>query len=238
MNSSTISRLPTILLSALVWAAACASTASTADSRPAASLDETVTEDPIPRRSCSPANTKAAAADGLLADFSTKQGQVFAAVPRGYATTNTLSQSTEGGHLVVNVSAVPDDKPRFLTASMLLDGCIDASGFAGVEFSIAGSLSGCSLVYASVDPEHQYVGRDGPYPPQTRIAAAELTSQPRTIRAPFAQADIAGRPATPTDASKLAFVQWMVIVPVGSSDSSPVPPCTGKLVIDDVKLYR
>jgi hypothetical protein len=119
---------------------------------------------------------------------------------------------------------------------MMLDGCIDASGFAGVEFSLAGSLSGCSLQFASVDPEHQYLGPEGAYPPQTRIA--EVTSAPRTIKAPFRNADIPGRPATPADPSKLAFVQWMVIVPVGSHDGSPVAPCTGNLVIDDVKLYR
>lgn len=236
MNSSTNGRLSPVLVGTLVLAAACASATATPDGRPAGGLDETVKEELIPRRSCSPANTKAAAADGLLADFSTKQGDVFAAVPRGYPATTTLRQSMEGGHLAVNVSAVPDSRPLFLTASMLLDGCIDASGFAGVEFSVAGSLSGCSLQFASVDPEHQYLGPDGAYPPQTRIA--EVTSEPRIIKAPFRNADIPGRPATPTDASKLAFVQWMVIVPVGSSDGTPVPPCAGSLVIDDVKLYR
>jgi hypothetical protein len=237
MNSSMTSRLlPTILFGALVWASACASTASTTASRPGASLDETVTEDPIPRRSCSPANTKVAAADGLLADFSTKQGQVYASVPRSYPPTTTATQTTEAGKLVVNVNALPGDKPQFLTTTMLFDGCIDASAFAGVQFSLSGSLSGCSLQFGSVDPEHQYLGPDGPYPPQTRIA--EVTSDPRTITAPFGKSDIPGRPATPVDQGKLAFVQWMVIVPVGSQDGSPVPACTGNLVIDDVKLYR
>lgn len=93
-------------------------------------------------------------------------------------------------------------------------------------------------MYASVDPEHQYDRPEGPYPPQLPIPVAELTSQPRTMKAPFRNPGIQGNPATPTDASKLAFVQRLVILPVGSSDGSPVPPCTGTIAIDGVKLYR
>lgn len=221
-----------------ILSTACASGAATSppEARGPTALAD-AHSDVMPRRSCGPSNTTPAPADGLLADFSTKKGPVRTFVPSGFPTT-TLSQSTEAGHLAMHVSAVPGAKPQILSANMLLDSCVDASGYSGVEFSLSGSLSGCSLVYASIDPEHQYYRPEGPYPPQLPISAADVTAQPRTFRAPFHDPGIPGNPATPTDASKLSFMQWLVIVPVGSIDGTPVPPCNGSLAIDDVKLYR
>jgi hypothetical protein len=133
---------------------------------------------------------------------------------------------------------VPGGKPQVLVASLFFEGCVDARGFSGVQFNLSGSLAGCMLTYASVDPEHQYQRAGGPYPPQTRIAPSSLTAEPRTITAPFLRPDSPGNPATPTDAGQLSFLQWLVMVPVGSDDGTPVPLCTGSIVIDDVKLYR
>lgn len=240
MNRTKTSRLFAIgLVSTTLFAVACASSGTTSEGRSEASLGSAVSEESlIPRRSCAASNTAVAGADGLIADFSTKQGQVLASVPRDYPPGTTLTATTEDGRLVVNVNAAPGANPLYLTSNLLFDGCLDASAFSGVQFSIAGSLSGCSLQYGSVDAEHQFIGADGPYPPQMRISAADLSSQAKIVTAPFAKPDIAGRPATPVDAGKLVFLQWMVIVPVGSVDGTPVPPCAGKLVIDDVKLYR
>jgi hypothetical protein len=237
MNTSSIT---VGILSSLLFVSACASggATSTAESRREASLATADGQSTIVRRTCSSSNTSVAPADGMLADFDAKLGRIVTSVAPGAPATTTLTHTTNGGKLTLNVNAVPADKPQFLVADMPFDGCVDASGFAGVEFSISGSLSGCSLVFASVDPEHQYYRTEGPYPPQSPIPTAELTSQPRTIKAPFRGAAIAGNPATPTDASKLAFVQWLVIVPVGSGDGSAVPACIGTLAIDDVKLYR
>jgi hypothetical protein len=233
------SRLSAIGCFSTIAIAACASggAVSISESRGEASLGNASSENLIPRRSCSSANTSVVAADGVLADFSSKKGKIVTSVLPGSPPT-TLTQSTDAGNLIVNVNAVPGARPQFLTTTMLFDGCVDASGYSGVQFSLAGTLSGCSLVYASVDPEHQYYGPEGPYPSQTPIPVSDLTSQPRTITASFRNPGIQGRPATPTDPSKLAFIQWMVIVPVGSTDGTPVPPCTGSMVIDDVKLYR
>lgn len=239
MNSMNRKSSAMGLISTILFVSACASSgvASAPEGTREASLSQPASKDyVIPQRSCDPSNTAPAAADGVLADFSTKQGNVSAVVPASYPPTTTLTQTHDGGKLVVNAHGVPGEKPQFLTVTMLFDGCLDASAFTGVQFSLGGSLSGCALQFGSVDPEHQFITPDGPYPPQTRIA--EVTSEPRTITAPFRSPDIQGRPAKPVDASKLVFLQWMVIVPVGSHDGSPVPSCTGNLVIDDVKLYR
>jgi hypothetical protein len=225
--------------------AACASSGATATSemraegRPGSAASEQL----IPRRSCTPTNTSVAPADGLLADFSAKPGggvpaKVQSSVPPNAVPSPTLTSTTDGGMLKIEVQAMPGAKPQVLSTELLFDGCVDASGFSGVEFKLSGSLSGCSLTYASVDPEHQYYRPGGPYPPQKRIAAAELTAEPRTITASFGNPESPGNPATPTDAGRLAFLQWLVIVPVGSDGGEAVPPCTGTLHVDDVKLYR
>jgi hypothetical protein len=229
-----------LFISVLLTAAACASGGATATSemRAEGRPGNAANEQPIPRRSCTPTNTSIAPANGLLADFSAKPEsgvptKVLTSVP-----SPTLTSTTADGMLTIEVHAIPGAKPQILSTELLLDGCVDASGFSGVEFKLRGTLSGCSLTYASVDPEHQYYRPGGPYPPQKRIAPAELTAEPRTITASFSNPESPGNPATPTDASKLVFLQWLVIVPVGSDGGEAVPPCTGTLRIDDVKLYR
>lgn len=228
------------LFSAVLFAAACASgvAASTSEGRRETSLGNPDREQYI-RRSCGASNTSAAPADGVLADFAGKKGQVITFVPPGAPATTSLTHVMDSGKHTVNVNAIPGAKPQFLTMTVLFDDCIDATGFAGVQFNVSGSLSGCALVYASVDPEHQYRGPEGPYPPQTRIPVADLSSQSHTIKAPFRDPGIQGNPATPVDPSKIAFIQWLVIVPVGGSiDGRDVPSCNGSVVVDDIKLYR
>lgn len=233
-----ISRLSTVGLLATSLFAACASGGAVSPGRPSASPGTPTTDNPIPLRTCGASNTSVAPADGLLADFSAKKGLIITSVDPVAAPTTTLTQSSEGGHLTVTVKAVPGPRPQFLSTTMLFQGCIDASGFTGVQFSLSGALSGCALVFDAVDPEHQWRGPGGPYPPQRPIAATEVTAQPQTIMAPFANPGIQGNPATPAQASSLTAVQWIVVVPVGASDGTSLPACTGSLTIDDVKLYR
>lgn len=246
-KSSTIG-----LFSSVLFAAACASGGATATSevRPEAPLGNAASEDLIPRRVCTSSNTSVAPSNGLLADFSAKQesgngptsggipGKVISLLPPNSAPASTLTRTANAGKLTINVNAIPGTKPQFLITRLLFDGCIDASGFTGVQFNVSGSLFGCSLTYESVDPEHQYYRAGGPYAPHKRISPADLTSDPRTITASFLNPEHPGNPATPTDPSKLAFIQWLVIVPVAPDDGSPAQPCTGSIVIDDVKLYR
>jgi hypothetical protein len=228
--------------------AACTSGGATAPSgaRPEEGLGDAVGES-IARVTCSSANTAPAPAGGVLADFSAKQGgkrgagdlpaKLISSVPRDAVPGATMTSSTQDGKLTINVQAALGAKPQIFSTALFFDKCVDASGYAGIEFSISGSLSGCSLTYASVDPEHQFYRAGGPYPPQTRISQDDVKAQPKKILAPFRGSDIAGSPPTPADPSKLAFIQWLVIAPVAAGDGS-APPCAGSIVIDDVKLYR
>jgi hypothetical protein len=235
-------------LSAVLSLAACASSGATAPSgaRPEERLDEAVEEN-IARVTCSSANTTPAPTSGVIADFSAKQdgksgggdipGKLISSVPRYAVPGATLTSRTQDGKLTIDVKAALGAKPQIFSTNLFFDRCVDASGFTGIEFSISGSLSGCSLTYASVDPEHQFYRSGGPYPPQTPISQDDVKSEPKKIVAPFRGSEIAGSPPTPTDPSKLAFIQWLVIAPVAADDGS-APPCAGTVIIDDVKLYR
>jgi len=104
-------------------------------------------------------------------------------------------------------AAAPTSTPQFLGAVIAFSNCIDASAFTGVQFTISGSFSGCTMQYATGDVEHQDMtlgsafatGPAGSYPPQDRLAVDEMTSAPRTIKAPFVVSDIKGSPPAPLD---------------------------------------
>jgi hypothetical protein len=229
------SRLSSLgLLTAVLSLASCASGGATASSgaRAEEPLADAVEEN-IARVTCSSANTAPAPATGVIAN----SGKLVSVVPRNAVPGATMTGSAQDGKLTIDVKAALGPKPQVFSASLFFDKCMDASGFAGIEFSVSGSLSGCSLTYASVDPKHQYYRTGGPYPPQTRISPEDVKPEPRKIVAPFRGSDIPGSPATPTDSSKLAFIQWLVIAPVAADDGS-APPCSGSIIIDGVKLYR
>jgi hypothetical protein len=224
--------------SVLSFAAACASGGATAPS--GARPDEGLADPPdenIARVTCSPANTKTAPTNGQIADLSANPGKLVSSVPRDAVAGATMTGRTQDGKVTIDVKAALGPKPQIFSASLFFDQCVDATGFAGIEFTVRGSLAGCSMTYASVDPEHQFYRVGGPYPPQMRLSPDEVTSTPRKIVASFRNPDIAGSPPTPTDPSKLAFIQWLVIAPVAADDGS-APPCTGSIIIDDIKLYR
>lgn len=212
-------------------------------------------------RPCMTSNTLKAPADGLIADFTDSGG---GANPGGIEISGGIltyaapkvggpgspTYTTAGGALKIKVSMSPTAKPLFLGAVLYFNNCIDASAFTGVQFTISGSLSGCTLQYATSDDEHQDMtmgslfatGPAGSYPPQNRILVDTLTSTPHTIKAPFkapfSGSDIQGRPATPLDSSKLISTVWQFTVPVAPYEGGGIEMCTGSVTIDDIKFYR
>ena len=203
-------------------------------------------------RPCTPSNTSRAPADGLVADFKDAGGGIE--IPGGIVTyaapkvagLGSASYTTTGGTLNIKVSAAPVSKPQFLGVVVAFDKCIDARAFTGVQFTISGSFTGCTLQYATNDVGHQDMtfdstfaaGPAGSYPPQNRIGADEMTATPRTIKAPFSVSDIQGSPPARLDPSKLISTQWQITVPVAAEGETDNPMCTGSVTIDDVKFYR
>jgi hypothetical protein len=210
-----------------------------------------------PSGPCTPSNTSKAPADGLIADFTDAGGGantggieiaggiVTYAAPK-VGGPGSPTYTTTGGALHIRVSAAPTSTPQFLGAVIAFSNCIDASAFTGVQFTISGSFSGCTMQYATGDVEHQDMtlgstfatGLAGSYPPQNRLAADEMTSAPRTIKAPFVVSDIKGSPPAPLDPSKLISTIWQFTVPVAAEGESDNPMCTGAITIDDIRFYR
>lgn len=248
-----ISTLPIVAIFAAIFAllAGCGSTG----------ISETSSEQgPGQIRSrgvCTPSNTALAPASGQIADFSSvgsavsDQGNsipgriITYGLPKPVGPASHAYTITEG-NLNIRINVAATTRPQLLGTVIQFDSCIDASQFTGVQFAASGSISGCALVYASGDVEHEDVtksstfasGPQGSYVPQHRIAADDLGSTARTIKLPFAGTDIAGNPATPLDPAKLIFSLWQVIVPVAADDGSATPPCSANLTIRDIKFYR
>ena len=200
---------------------------------------------------CTPSSTVAAPAGGLVAEFSAS-GASQESIPGRIVTysspkvADAFNNTTTGGNLTIRINAPATSRPQLLGTMFQFNSCVDASAFTGVQFTISGSFSGCSLTYGTGDVEHEDVtvsgtfaaGPAGSYVPQHRLAAAELSSTPKTIKLPFAAADIQGNPPTPIDPTKLLFTLWQFIVPVAADDGSATPPCTANVTMDDVRFYR
>lgn len=193
-----------------------------------------------------------APANGLIANFDDPAKGI--AIPGAIITygepkvggPSAPTYSISGGALNIKVNAAPTTTPQSAGLEVQFNSGMDASAFTGVRFTIRGAFSGCSLQYAIGDVEHQdaatgaplATGAPGSYPHQSRIAAEDLTSEPRTITAPFAHADIKGNPAKATDTTKLIYVLWFFIVPVATEGDGGNQVCTGDITIDDIRFYR
>jgi hypothetical protein len=199
-------------------------------------------------RPCAADETELAPRDGLVATFMGDEGfrTQIGAFPLDSPDAPTVSTDDGALHVVLNTKAT--STPQYPTVILGFGGpglerCIDASAFSGVEFSISGSLSGCTLQYASGDLAHQdhtsgaprATGPAGAYQPQTTITGAELSAEPQTRKMPFVGGPSGGNPRTPIDPTKLIFLMWGFAV--GSAAGGEAAACVADIVVDDVKFY-
>jgi len=245
---------PIALFSTFLFAAGCGTSGISGTTETTGSVASTADGEAHHARGlCTPSSTVAAPAGGLVADFSTSgdsqepvSGRIVTYSTPKLADAGSFNYTTAGGNLTIKINAPATSRPQLLGTLFQFNSCVDASAFSGVQFTISGSFSGCSLTYGTGDVEHEDVtlswtfsaGPAGSYVPQHRLAAADLSSTPKTIKLPFTSADIQGNPPTPLDATKLIFTLWQFIVPVAADDGSATPPCTANVTIDDVRFYR
>jgi len=192
---------------------------------------------------CGASNTTVAPPDGLIAAFMGADGgndipgEIFA--PGG----STLTFTTSGGlHLSVNAPATPVTQD-LLVVDHFQD-CADATAFTGVEFSISGSVSGCTLGYFTEDSVHLFddgtphgthgTARAGIGPAVVALTASQVTSTPQTVRVPFA-AQLRPPPPRPFDTSKVTGIGWAFSL--AASTDAATPPCIADLTITDVRFY-
>jgi hypothetical protein len=198
-------------------------------------------------RPCTASETIVAPADGLIADFTNPDGGInigggILAYPIGSATAPTYT--TASGSLHITVDGLATSVPQYLGVVVASrENCVNASAFTGVQFTISGSFSGCTMSYYANDDAHQddttgashASGPEGSYPPQTAITTNQVTSMPRTMKMPFS-GQSGGSPATPVDPARLIIVAgWQF--DVDASTSSTPSSCIADLTIDDVRFY-
>lgn len=199
-------------------------------------------------RPCTASETVVAPADGLIADFTDPDGGInfvgggILAYPVGSTTAPTYT--TSGGSLHITLDRPVTSVPQYLGVVLAgRNNCVDATAFSGVQFSISGSFSGCTMTYYANDDAHQddttgaprASGPAGSYPPQTAITANQITPTPRTMKMPFS-GQLGGSPATPVDPARLIiFGAWAFTV--DASTSSTQGSCIADLTIDDVRFY-
>jgi hypothetical protein len=196
-------------------------------------------------RDCIASNWRAAPADGLITDLTDPDAWISLGgnfFPYPPDSTAAPTFATTGGVLHVTENAPATSAAQYLGLVIEFGGCVDATAFTGVMFSISGSFSGCTLSYATCDVEHQDVtsgsplatGPAGSYQPKAGITVAQLTPTPQTLTMPFT-AQSQGSPATPIDPTKLIFALWQFDVdPVKAGGASA---CIADLMIDDVMFY-
>lgn len=202
----------------------------------------------------------------LIADFVSADGGVeltggFSAY--GSNAVDLPSYSLTGGVFNITDAVVTSSGYQYVGVVLYFSGntggtdCVDASAYAGIEFSLSGTLmgTGCSLSYSTQDSEHSAVVIDpstgkptdpkasgavgiagSSYAPQLNILPAMLTTTPQTIKVPFDDSSL--QPGVPTagiDPKKITGAQWQLTVPpTGDSGGGE---CDLNVTIDNVTFY-
>ena len=197
---------------------------------------------------CTPSSTRLAPTDGLIADFMGADdgieigGEIvkYGDKPNSIDGPGSPTYSTSGGTLHITENAPAEAAARYLGVSIIFDGCVDASTFTGVQFSISdASLGGCTMNYVTGDVVHSSAtsglpyatGAPSAYPPQATVTPEPT---PATLMMPFVGGPSGGSPSTPIDTTKLTFVQWQFTVEAAPAGALP---CLADVTIDDVTFY-
>ncbi len=203
-----------------------------------------------PGMACTAATTIRAPMDGLITDFTQSDGGFdLTWDPFPYPASGPARPiaTTSGGALHITERGPATSAAQYVGVALSFVDCIDATAFTGVQFSISGSFSGCTMQYGTADSEHQdpatgsryATGPAGAYPPQSTLTAAEVTDTPQTLMMPFTGITIFGNPQTPLDTGKLIFALWQFTIPAaapGTPDGA-TPTCVADITIDNLAFY-
>jgi hypothetical protein len=186
---------------------------------------------------CMASNTVKASDDGVIATL--LGDDVFFE----YATPDSavLSYAAANGALSLSGNQAGGPNREYEGVTMLFLNCIDATAFSGVAFAITGSVSGCTMQYAtdfSEDDSSPQLGMcTGPscYSPQSSVFP---TSTATKLEFPWASSSYAtGNPIpSPQDAAKIVGIQWQFTIPPVSDGGSDV--CVADVTITDLRFYH
>lgn len=152
-----------------------------------------------------------------------------------------LSYAAANGALTLsgNQAGGPDREYEGVTMGFL--NCIDASAFSGVAFTIAGSVSGCTMQYATDFSEDDSSSQLGLctgascYSPQSSVFPTSIAT---TLEFPWAASSYAiGNPIpSPQDPAKIVGIHWQFTIPPLSDGGNDV--CAADVTITDLHFYH
>ena len=141
--------------------------------------------------------------------------------------------ATDGSFSGLTVTAAPgattDPANAWQGVGMVLPGCIDASAYTGVRFTIAGDLGTCSIGFVAVPTEKNADEFGGACTLDSCFSPASAPLPIGTSTVHFADL-VGGSPDGPVDPARLMGVQWQLQVP----SDGVTAPCTASFTITDV----
>lgn len=191
--------------------------------------------------------TDLAPTDGIIDEFTAigDAGATPSGIPGGYTSYSdppgaplTITFVNGAVHLVENAAATAS--PRYVGFVLYFNDCVDASTFKGIEFTVGGTMTGCTLQLSANYSENDNKASDPAkgscsMPPapdcySNQKGVTGITDTPTTVQVPWS-AFSGGVPAGPTDSTQLTGVQWQLTIPAGTGT------CAADLSITNVKFY-
>jgi hypothetical protein len=132
------------------------------------------------------------------------------------------------------LTAPAPTSPEYVGFGLYFNSCVDASMYTGVQFTIAGTVTGCMVQFsanysedaATTDPKGTCTGSSC-YSSQYTVASIPATASPVMVL--FSQ-QTEGMPAAAVDKGKLVGVQWQFTVPMGMA-------CMADVTISNVSFF-
>jgi hypothetical protein len=179
--------------------------------------------------------------NGLIADFMGDGGIETAGRIDPYPSTGGPTVTTTGGSLHLTLTQAPVASPPNQYSngvSLSFTSCIDASAFTGTQFSITGTISGCSIAYANVDSAHQQMSNNalgtaatGDYAQTTTVTVPSTN-----LMVPFPTTGAGAMPAQALNKMQLIQLNWGIVIPP-PTDGGAAANCMVDVMISNVKFY-
>jgi len=142
------------------------------------------------------------------------------------------------GTMNMKMSTPASNFPQYVGAVIFFNGCVDASAYKGVRFKLGGTISGCTMQYATTDSEHASSTSTNLgsctaascYPPQKPLDV--LPAVPTDMTVLWGDATLTGSPATAVDPARLTSLQWQFTIPMGMGT------CSANVTIDEVTFVQ
>jgi hypothetical protein len=185
----------------------------------------------------------AAPTSGLIADFMGDGGIEIMGGLSAYGGVAAPTHTDANGTFEIMENNPAGAAAQYVGTVLYFSNCVDASAFSGVEFTLSGSVAGCSIQYSTNDVQHDDMSTDPKggctlgsacYSPQASITTVPTTATP--VMEPFITT-AGGNPSAPTDPTKLTGIQWQFTIAPAAEGGAPVS-CVSDLKITDVKFYH